>query len=96
MITDMLFVCTKLLIKSPDLTMWSLGLGGGATWRNSGDLAGELGRGVAGEALGDAGNRLWCLLTAEEVTDGRAWRRPAAASAGGGCSGAWRLGLSNK
>jgi hypothetical protein len=78
-LTVMPLVCTKLLSKSPDLAMWSLGLGGGATWRNFGDLAGELGRGVAGEALGVAGNRLGCLLAAETVPAG-----------GHGGGGRWR------
>jgi hypothetical protein len=63
-------VSTKHLNKSPDLAMWSLGLGGGVAWRNSGDLADKLGRGVAGEALGVAGNRLGCLLVGETVPTG--------------------------
>jgi hypothetical protein len=53
-------VCTKLLRKKSSLAMRPLGLEGGATWRNSGDLAGDLGQGVLGEALGVARNRLGC------------------------------------
>jgi hypothetical protein len=37
-----------------DLAIWPSGLGGGADRGNRGDLAGELGRVVAGEALGVA------------------------------------------
>jgi hypothetical protein len=37
---------------------------------DSGELAGELGRGVVGEAPGVAGNRLGCLLAAETVQAG--------------------------
>jgi hypothetical protein len=46
--------------------MWPSGYGGGAAWRNSGDL----GRGVLGKALGAAENRLgrwfWTTTTAGE------------------------------
>jgi hypothetical protein len=45
--------------------MRSLGLEGGATRSNSGDLASELGRGVAGEGLGVERTRSGCSLAAE-------------------------------
>jgi hypothetical protein len=45
-------------------------LGGNAAWRNSGDLAGELGRGVVGEALGVAGDRFGCSLAMDEMPAG--------------------------
>jgi hypothetical protein len=70
MLTFMPLVCTKHLTKSSDLAMWSSGLGGGAVWGNLGDLAGELGRGVAGKVLGVAGVRFGCSLAAETTPAG--------------------------
>jgi hypothetical protein len=85
-------VCAKAPGKCSGLAMWPPGLGGGAARGNPGDLAGGLGRGVAGEALGVAGDRFGCSL----------WRKQcrragtAAATVGGDCSCELRLGLSNK
>jgi hypothetical protein len=44
--------------------MWPSGLGGGAARGNSGDLVGELGRGVAGEQLGVERAQSVCSLVA--------------------------------
>jgi hypothetical protein len=78
-LTVMPLVCTKLLRKTSGLAMRPLGLEGGAAWSNSGDLAGELGRGVAGEDLGFTRARLGCLLAVRrwpEGMDGVVRRRP--------------------
>jgi hypothetical protein len=56
---------TKHLRKTSGFAMRSLGLDGGATRSNSGDLAGELGRGVAGEGLGVERTRSRCSLVAK-------------------------------
>jgi hypothetical protein len=64
-LTVMPLVCTKLLRKKLGLAMRPLGLKGGAAWSNSGDLAGELGWGVTGEALGVAKDRFVCWFGAE-------------------------------
>jgi hypothetical protein len=60
--------------------MRSLGLEGGAARNNSGDLAGELGRGVAGEGLGVERTRSGHSLAAETGPaagrGGDRWRRP--------------------
>jgi hypothetical protein len=63
---------------------------------DSGDLAGELGRGVAGEALGVVGNRTWVLTRDGNHVGGRPRRRSAAAAAGGSSPANWRLGPDNK
>jgi hypothetical protein len=63
--------------------MWPSGLGGGAARGNPGDLAGELGRGVAGEALGVARGWFACWFGMEGAT-------------GGSYSGKLLFGLSNK
>jgi hypothetical protein len=60
--------------------MWPSGLGGGAARGNSGDLAGELGLGVAGEELGVERARSGCSLAARTGPaagrSGGRWRRP--------------------
>jgi hypothetical protein len=65
--------------------MQSLGARGGAAGRNSGDLAGGLGRGVAGEELGVARARFGCLLAAG--------RRPEGVAGGAGRRAPLELGL---
>jgi hypothetical protein len=72
-------VCAKAPGNTWDLAMWPSGLGNGAARENPGDLAGELGRGLAGEALGVAGDRFGCSLAAER------W------PAGGHGGGRWRF-----
>jgi hypothetical protein len=60
--------------------MWSKGLEGGAARSNSGDLSGELGRGVVGEDLGFTRAQLGRLLATgrwpEGMDGGDRWRRP--------------------
>jgi hypothetical protein len=58
-------ICAQLPENTWDLAMWPSGLGGGAARGASGDLAGELGRGVAGEELGVERAPSGCSLTAE-------------------------------
>jgi hypothetical protein len=75
--------------------MWPLGLGGGASRGNFGDLAGELGRGVAGEELGLSGLGLGAHLRRGQA-GGRARWRPAAAAVGGLIPANRPPGLDNK
>jgi hypothetical protein len=49
----------------------ALGLGGGTARENLGNLAGELGRGVAGKALGVARDRFVCWFGAERTAGER-------------------------
>jgi hypothetical protein len=51
--------------------MRPLGQEDGAARRNSGDLASDLGRGVLGEALWVAGNRLGCWFGEETIASER-------------------------
>jgi hypothetical protein len=62
--------------------MWPSGLGGGAARGNSGDLAGVLGRGVAGEDLGVERARSGCSLATGTG--------PAAGRGGGHSGDRWR------
>jgi hypothetical protein len=55
-------VCTKLLKMKSSLAMRPLRLEGGAAWRNSGDLAGDLGRGVLGGGSRRYGEPIWVLV----------------------------------
>jgi hypothetical protein len=63
--TVMPLVCAKPPGITWDLAMWPSGLGGGPARENPGDLAGELCRGVDGDALGVAGDRFGCSLATE-------------------------------
>jgi hypothetical protein len=63
--------------------MWSSVYGGGAAWRNSGDLAGDLDRGVLGKALGVVGDRLVCGFGADRAAGERHGGDRAAVAAGG-------------
>jgi hypothetical protein len=63
--------------------MWSSGYGGGAAWRNSGDLAGDSGGGVLGKALGVVGDQLVCGFGAGWATGERHGGDRAAVAAGG-------------
>jgi hypothetical protein len=83
-LTVMPLVCTKLLRKKSGLAMRPLGLMGGASWRNSGNLAGELDWGVAGEDLGLARARLY-LRRGGGRRVGAAWSGDG--HRGSGCSG---------
>jgi hypothetical protein len=64
-------VCAKAARITWNLAMWPSGFGGGATKENSGDLAGELGRGVVGDALGVVGDWFGCSLAMDAITVGR-------------------------
>jgi hypothetical protein len=57
-------ICAKAPRINWDLAMWPSGLGGGAARENPSDLVSELGRGVAGDALGVAGDQFGCSLAA--------------------------------
>jgi hypothetical protein len=57
-------ICAQAPRNTCDLAMWPSGLGVARPGENSGDLAGELGREVAGEALGVARDRFVCVHVA--------------------------------
>jgi hypothetical protein len=69
--TVMPLICAQALRNTWDLAMWPPRLGGGAARGNPGDLAGELGWGVAREALGVARDRFVCWFGAERAAGER-------------------------
>jgi hypothetical protein len=62
--------------------MWFSGYGGGAACRNSGDLAGDLDRGVLGKALEVWGGGLVCGFGADRAAGERHGGDRAAVAAG--------------